>query len=55
MGSAHRLGGTPMLQACGIGLIVSNEAEFVGLLGKEVEGAEGDLAPRSKSIALGRR
>jgi hypothetical protein len=44
-----------MLQACGIGLIVSNEAEFVGLLGKEVEGAEGDLAPRSKSIALGRR
>jgi hypothetical protein len=30
-----------------------NEAEFAGLLGEEVEGAEGDPAPGSESLAPG--
>jgi hypothetical protein len=42
-------------RAYGIGHIVANEAEFTGLLGEEVEGAEVDLVPGSESLAPGKR
>jgi hypothetical protein len=47
------LGRMPMPGAYVIGLVVGNEAEFTGLLGEEVEGAEGDPIFGSESMALG--
>jgi hypothetical protein len=45
-------GGTPGPWACGIGLVMPNTTEFTGFLGEEVEGGEGDLAPRSENVSL---
>jgi hypothetical protein len=44
-------GGTPGPWACGIGIVVANEAEFASLLGKQIEGVIGDLDLRRKSLA----
>jgi hypothetical protein len=47
-------GGTLGPWVCGVVLIVADEAEFASLLGEEVVGAEGDLAPGSEGLAPSR-
>jgi hypothetical protein len=44
-------GGMIRPRAYGSSHVVADEAEFVGLDGEEVEGAEGDPTPRSESLA----